>query len=279
MGRQMKIVKNFAALFVWMPFFLCCILLASCDAVDIHPYDCDISGERDVNKNNILQISFLTNSKKEIKFVFLSDTQRWYDETEDAVNSIKARDDIDFVIHGGDLSDFGGTKEFLWQRDILNGLDVPYVALIGNHDCLGSGEQAFKAIFGEPNFSFVAANTLFVCLNTNALEFDYSNPVPDFNFIEQLRRNLPDGVNKTVFAMHARPYTDQFNNNVAGVFDHHSRMFPNVQFYLFGHEHSRMEVDLFETGVMYYGISRIKDREYYIFTINEEGYEYEVVEF
>lgn len=29
---------------------------------------------------------------------------------------------IDFVIHGGDMSDFGVTKEFLWQRDIMNGI-------------------------------------------------------------------------------------------------------------------------------------------------------------
>ena len=34
------------------------------------------------------------------------------------------------------MSDFGVTDEFLWQRDIMNKLRVPYVALIGNHDCL-----------------------------------------------------------------------------------------------------------------------------------------------
>ena len=54
------------------------------------------------------------------------------------------RDDIDFVIHGGDMSDFGVTDEFLWQRDIMNKLRVPYVALIGNHDCLGTGEETYQ---------------------------------------------------------------------------------------------------------------------------------------
>ena len=71
----------------------------------------------------------------------MGDSQRWYDETEDFVKEINKRNDIDFVIHGGDMSDFGLTKEFLWQRDIMNGLNVPYVALIGNHDCLGTGSR------------------------------------------------------------------------------------------------------------------------------------------
>ena len=76
--------------------------------------------------------------KTTIRFVTMGDSQRWYDETKDFVKAINQRNDIDFVIHGGDMSDFGLTKEFLWQRDIMNGLHVPYVALIGNHDCLGT---------------------------------------------------------------------------------------------------------------------------------------------
>ncbi len=36
----------------------------------------------------------------------ISDTRRWYDETEKTVEALNARDDIDFVLHGGDLSGF-----------------------------------------------------------------------------------------------------------------------------------------------------------------------------
>ena len=39
----------------------------------------------------------------------MGDSQRWYDETLDFVGEINKRDDIDFVIHGGDMSDFGVT--------------------------------------------------------------------------------------------------------------------------------------------------------------------------
>lgn len=259
-------------------FLFIFMLAVSCDAIDIHPYDCRIRGERDINIRNIEKVTGILNSKKEFTFAFISDTQRWYDETEGAVEDINRRG-VDFVIHGGDLTDFGATKEFLWQRDILNCLNVPWIALIGNHDCLGSGEQAFKAIFGELNFSFKVGNVLFVCLNTNALDYDYNTPVPDFSFMSELLGNIPEGVEKTVFVMHARPYADGFNNNVAHIFDRYTREFPGVQFYLFGHEHKMMEKDLFDSGLTYYGVSNIEKRKYYLFTIKEDGYEYEVVEF
>lgn len=161
-----------------------CLLLASCDMIDYHPYDVRISGETNVNAHNIEEIEARCLGKDTLRIVTMSDSQRWYDETEDFVEHLNQRNDIDFVIHGGDMSDFGVTNEFLWQRDIMNKLNIPYVTLIGNHDCLGTGEEAYRAIFGNPNFSFIAGRVKFVCLNTNALENDYSQPIPDFEFLE-----------------------------------------------------------------------------------------------
>ena len=169
--------KNLYALFS-------CLFLSGCGMIDYHPYDVRISGETEVNAHNMERIESNCQGKTTIRFVTMGDSQRWYDETEDFVKAINQRNDIDFVIHGGDMSDFGLTKEFLWQRDIMNGLHVPYVALIGNHDCLGTGAETYKAVFGPTNFSFIAGNVKFVCLNTNALEYDYSEPVPDFTFME-----------------------------------------------------------------------------------------------
>lgn len=272
-------IQNWRCSLLWVPLLFCSLFMGSCNAVDIHPYDCNISGEQEINRHHIQELSdTLGEDVQEFRFAFISDTQRWYDHTEDVVEDIN-RKGVDFVIHGGDLSDFGGTKEFLWQRDILSGLNAPWMALLGNHDCLGSGEQAHRAVFGEPNFHFIVGDVLFVCLNTNALEFDYSTPVPDFDYMTDLLRNMPENVRRTIFVMHVRPYADQFNNNVSVVFDHYTRQFPGVQFYLFGHEHVLLETDLFETGIMWYGTPSINRRKYYIFTVNREGYSYEVVDF
>lgn len=256
------------------------LILHSCEMIEYHPYDGRVTGETNINKKNIDRIEKAFKDKESIRFVMTGDTQRWYDETEDFVKNINARKDIDFVIHGGDVSDFGLTKEFLWQRDILNKLSVPYIVLLGNHDCLANGIEVFHKVFGEVNFSFIAGRTKFVCLNTNALEFDYSHPVPDFQFIEQEFESRREEYDKTVFVMHVKPFSEQFNNNVANVFQRYIKEFPNLQFCLNAHDHQLAVDDLFDDGVIYYGSANIAKRNYLVFTLMPDNtYDYEVVEF
>lgn len=260
---------------------LCTILslLAGCDMVEYHPYDTRIDGATHINSRNIARIEESLQGAKSFRFAFITDTQRWYDETEEAVKAINRRTDVDFVLHGGDLTDFGATKELLWQRDILQGLKVPYVCLIGNHDFLGTGEDVFKKVFGAYNFAFTAGDVRFVCLNTNALENDYTEPIPDFQFLRHERDSFPAEATRTIFAMHVKPYDEQFNNNVAEIFESYILTFPSPLCCVYGHGHKLAADDLFGDGLMYYQCSNIKDRNYLLFTINEEGYEYEVVSF
>ena len=89
------------------------LLAAGCDHIEYHPYDTDISGEQNINAKNIARIEAACRGRQTVRFAMISDTQRWYDETEKAVEALNARDDIDFVLHGGDLSDFGLKKEFM----------------------------------------------------------------------------------------------------------------------------------------------------------------------
>ena len=246
---------------------------------EAHPYDANVRGEKNINSTHISTIERNLKDARSFRFAFISDTQRWYDETEDVVKHINARGDVNFVIHGGDFSDFGATHEFELQRDIMQDFQMPWVGLLGNHDCLGTGESVYREIWGNPNFSFRAGNVLFVCLNTNALEYDYSQPVPDFEYMEQLMANLPEGVERTVVVMHAPPFDDVFNNNVAKVFQLYIKTFPNLMFCLNGHCHHLEAKDLFEDGIIYYEVPNIAKRQYYVFTINEGGYEYEVIDF
>ena len=219
------------------PSFLC-LLIAGCDMIDYHPYDVHISGETDVNAHNIAQIEQNCQNKTTIRFVTMG--------------------------------------EFLWQRDIMNKLKIPYVVLLGNHDCLGTGEETYRVIFGDPNFSFIAGRVKFVCLNTNAIEFDYSRPIPDFEFLAAQIRDHEEEFDKTVVSMHIRPFCNEFNNNVAHVFQRYIKEFPGLQFCTSAHEHHRFEKDLFEDGIMYYMSDCMKNRNYYIFTITPDGYEREV---
>ena len=187
------------------------------------------------------------------------------------------RTDIDFVIHCGDLTDTGTSKEYEWCRDILAGLRYPYVALIGNHDYLGTGDQAYQVLYGDVDFSFVASKIKFLCLNTNATEYDYMAAVPNFGFMEENMAQDSIEFNRTVVVMHAPPYSDQFNNNVCKSFRRYLDLFPELMFCVYGHNHHDDVSEIYEDGLLFYGIDSAEHRNYRIFTFTPDGYEVEQI--
>ena len=264
----------------WLCVSLCLTAFTACDLIDYHPYDVRVDGAHGINARSMARSEAATSGRDSVRFVLISDTQRWYDETLAAVRSINARTDIDFVIHGGDISDFGATQEFEAQRDILEKLRVPYVVILGNHDCLGTGADAYRYIFGSPDFAFNAGDIHFICLNTNAFEYDYSTDIPNFPFLSADLSALPSGIRRTVVAMHAQPKSEQFNNNVAELFEYRITRYPGLAFCLCGHGHHTQLNEWFGDGVLYYECASAKHREYLIFTLKSDGgYSYEVVSY
>ncbi len=290
---------------------LVCCGLVSCDNFEYLPYSVRIDGETEVNVKNIGIIEQM-NLKPPYKFAFITDTQGALNETSDALEIIRARGDISFVVHGGDQTDFGLPKEYMWCRDMMESTGLPYVAVIGNHDCLGNGKDTFAEIYGPENFSFNAGPVHFVCLNTVALEYDYSHPVPDFGFIKSdyeavatINKESPGTITHTVVAMHSQPYDFQFNNNVAepfnfylsfypGLGENDERMQPDADrgeaegesirplakgFCINGHNHATDVSDIFGNGILYYQCANIAKRTFFVFTITDDGYEFEEVDF
>lgn len=261
-------------------FVLLSFVLSGCsDIFDTHPYDVKATGKTYINVKNIDHIEKECFNKDTLKIAFISDTHLWLRETDDMVNNINNRNDIDFIVHLGDLSDTGTLKEFNWTRDILEKLIRPYVAMIGNHDFLGTGDEIYKIFWGEFDFSFIAGRIKFVCLNTNAIEYDYLAAVPNFDFMEVQRSSDSVLFDRTIICMHARPYSEQFNNNAAKAFEYYVRSFPNLMFCVNGHNHALQADDLYRDGVMYYGVDCAENRNYMIFTITPKDYQYEVVRF
>lgn len=285
---------------------LCCCLtvMTACRNFEYHPYSARFYGSENIHSQTIRSIEAMCDGKDTICFAFITDTQAAYDEMRDAIRFLDSRQDVMFIVHGGDQSDFGLTKEFLWTRDILESQPRPFVCLIGNHDCLGTGEHTFERIYGNPNFSLNAGFVHLVGLNTVALEYDYSNPVPDFAFIEDdyVRTcSLGDSITNTIVMMHAPPHDEQFNDNVAQLFEYCVRKYPGLRtddetydgnyedetkagtrlrgFCLNGHTHRTDIKHIFGDGVLYYGLANAADREIRIFTITKNGYECETIGF
>lgn len=264
---------------LFLPFALMACVLTACNKFEYYPYDTRTNGTTHINQTNIALIEQRCAEQDTLRFAVISDTQRWYDETAAEVRSINADTSIQFVIHLGDLTDFGLTKEFEWMRRELAKLRVPYVSLIGNHDCLGTGSDVFRKIWGKEDFCFTAGDVRFVCLNTNAREYDHTTAVPDFGFIYNEIENFPEAARRTIVCMHARPFCEQFDNNVAQVFEYLVLRLPNLMFCINGHNHRFETDDLFDDGTLYYGCTSAGKRGYLVFTIYPDGYAHREVTF
>lgn len=139
------------------------------------PFHDDLDVEGDVNARAVQRIRQQPPSP-DFKFVALGDTHDAYDATAAAVRAINRRDDIRFVLHAGDLTDLSLSTEFERIHKILRDLDVPYVAVIGNHDAIATGPELYDELYGASDFSFRFGELKFVVFNSNALEFPGKAP-------------------------------------------------------------------------------------------------------
>lgn len=284
------------------------VAMTCCDNFESSPYGAKIKGKRNNNASSIESLDKASLTLP-LRFAFITDTHDATRETKRAIELIRSRGDIDFIIHGGDLTDFGLPKEFMWCRDLLEKSGLPFFAVIGNHDCLGNGDYTFEYVYGAKNYSFNVAGVHFLCLNTNALEYDYSEPVPDLNFIENdavevasLNASQPGSVTHTVVVMHACPYDEQFNNNVAKPFRNYLRYFPGISdgddtlevsagvpekifksykrgFCINGHNHRLSINNIYNDDLLFYQCPNMAKRCFFVFEIDADGYEMEVVEY
>lgn len=212
------------------------IVLTGCEMFRYHPYE-DVEGcESNLTNKNIELIEQLGKGKDTIRFAFISDTQRQYDDTHDAIDYINNLTGIDFVLHGGDMTDFGATFEFEWMYSEIKRLQKPYLTVIGNHDFLGTGEHTYQHIYGAYNYSLNIGHLHLVALNTSSREQDYTIHVPDFEFlvndiskVDTLNTHYPDSITHTAILMHARPGDEQFNNNVAIPFAKYIQYYPGLR--------------------------------------------------
>ncbi len=249
------------------------VLLWRCGMIEYHPYDGSTDIEN-VNATNIERIVANTQGKEEFSFVWMGDSQRRYDETQDFVDYANKNLNVDFVMHGGDISDFGTTDEFEWIHKIMSGLTVPYVALIGNHDILGTGRYVYEQMYGDDNFSFEVADVKFICLNTNALEYDYNDNVPNFDYIAK-ELSTPTNTKRTIAAMHAPPCGNQLNDADGTIVHGMLNQFNELMFCMNAHVHTTAINDIFSDGMLYYQCASMDKRSFLLFTITKTGYSYE----
>ena len=102
-----------------------------------------------------------------IIFAYISDTHigsgSGQADLEKCIADMNTRPEIQFVIHAGDVTEFGADSEIETAKNVMDRLSKPYYIVPGNHDAKWSesGCNTFNKVFGGSDFAFEKGGILF----------------------------------------------------------------------------------------------------------------------
>lgn len=219
---------------------------------------------------NAKQIASLPNKPAgaKIRIAVSGDTQRMYKEAQLFVNLINSRNDIDFVVINGDISDFGQLLEFEGIYKIYNQLKVPFIAVVGNHDLVANGPDIYRRMFGDFNFTFNYAGVKFVCHDSNSREYNFTGKVPDLNWL-QANLKLDQNTNHIVAFSHVPPIDDDFDPKLRVDYEQLFNNTPGMLASIHAHQHAPDKVYKTNgTGIPFIITNAIVNRAFTILDIS-----------
>jgi hypothetical protein len=217
---------------------LCLIAMVGCNGVEFSPNQ--KFREETPQHVNKIQIEKLKpkNAGDRIRIAVSGDTQRKYREAELFVEHVNARNDIDFVILNGDISDFGQLLEFEGIYNIYSKLKVPFISIVGNHDLVANGPYVFRRMFGDFNFTFNYGDVKFVCFDSNSREYNFNGLVPDMNWLKA-NMKLEANVKHMIAFSHIPPDDADFDPNLRPVYEQLATSTPGFLASVHAHQHSK----------------------------------------
>ena len=209
---------------------------------------------------------------------FMGDTQRFYDEADEYVDHLTGVDDVTFVLHGGDISDFGLAKEFGWVNDIMSDLKVPYLTAVGNHDLLANGKKVYNEMYGPQNYSFEYGNYKFIIIDTNSREYGFNGRVPDIDWLAaELSDNPAD--KRVIVVSHISPWNGDFDSDLEMDYANLLASDPHVVLSLHAHTHSFLDKVYYNDGVRYLVTTSMQKKGYLKLKLWDDGYSVEQVNY
>lgn len=199
-----------------------------------------------------------------VRFAWLTDThvggQTGAEDLRTSLRDINALDSIDFVILSGDITEYGSNKQLREAKSILEGLEIPYHIIPGNHDTKWSesGATEFARLWGSDKFVFDAGGFRFIGMHQGPIMRmgDGQFTPEDIRWLDSVITAMPDAQQPVIYVTHYP--LDPGIANWYEVLDRLKRI--NTQAVLVGHGHHNA-IESYEglPGVM--GRSNLRARD------------------
>ena len=180
------------------------------------------------------------------RFAWLSDTHvgapTGEQDLRDAVRDINSLTGLSFVVHSGDVTEFGSREQLRLAKELLDGIRIPVHVVPGNHDTKWSesGATDFLRLWPDDRFVFEYGGFRFIGMHQGPLMKmgdGYWAP-QDVRWLEETLQKLPDKNQPIIFITHY-PIRDEIANWYV-VLDLLKKY--NTQVILCGHGHANHDL-------------------------------------
>ncbi len=264
--------KSMVAIF----FIVALLFVASCQKHTSGPDELKLDESySNLTQKNLEKISTLNlNDPYRFSFAVITDSHTDYTDLGDVLNDIDQKADVLFVIHAGDFTDGGWLGEYRGTYQVMSGLTIPYLTVIGNHDELTRGREIYRKMFGVFNYSFVFGDCKFVMLECNST--DYFGMPPDLDWLESQLSD--DSLYNLIFVVGHQPpfdvgWNDQNENRYKQLMQEN-----HVALSIHGHTHDFWYGDKYGDGVKYLVVDDIGDRNYCIVSVDSVTFDVEKID-
>jgi len=257
-----------------LTFIFLLLILSSCNKFDYSHYQVLKNKYRNINQNNISK--FYNSITDTVTIAVIGDTQRFYDATDKIITKINNTLNVNFVVHTGDIVDFGTQEEYIWMHELLSTLNYPYVAVVGNHDLIGNGGEIYNLMYGDYNFSFIFNGNKFIYINTNSREYNFENTVPD---IQWLNNELSDtsNYNNAIIVCHVSHLHNDFNSELVDEYTKVLRKYKKVLLSINGHQHDFSFTAPESDNISYLNTYSTSKEKFVLIKIWNTNFSYEII--
>lgn len=197
---------------------------------------------------------------KPFTVALVADPQVVISHLRDCRTEINKRDEVEFSLLLGDLTDRSLRREFEWVAEIIQDFRRPILTVVGNHDGLIHGDSVYRKMFGPLNYSFIYNDVKFIMWNNNTYEWGY----PDFAWLETEIRSHP----RVIIVAHQPPGSVDRYEEVNGIWKELYR-YPNVLGSVHGHLHHWDVQEIYDKPVL--TVSQVKNTNWGLLNVTEEG--------